>query len=203
MKPTETGPETVRRVLAGYEIGLKLRGLRLRRKIALVELGKHTGLSASMISQLENGRLQPTLPTLARIAMVFDVGLDYFFTTRRKRGVFEVVRARERMKFPDKAGAKHPGYYFENLAFSASDKSLQAYLAEFPQRGIGEVSPHAHPGAEFIHVIDGGIRIHYQDEDFPLQAGDSAYFDSSEVHSYRGSSRKAARAIVVTTPPRA
>jgi transcriptional regulator with XRE-family HTH domain len=53
----------------------------------LVELGKHTGLSAASLSKLERGKLFPTLPTRLRIAMVFGVGLDYFFTDERKRRV--------------------------------------------------------------------------------------------------------------------
>ncbi|HBY59965.1 MAG TPA: transcriptional regulator, partial [Solibacterales bacterium] len=95
----ETSEETVRRVLSSYELGRKLRQLRLRKKIALVDLGKHTGLSASMLSQLENGKLIPTLPTLARIAMVFDVGIDHFFSDRKKRSLFSIIRAGERMRF--------------------------------------------------------------------------------------------------------
>jgi len=75
----ESDPETIQRVLSSYELGRKLRQLRLRKKIALVDLGKHTGLSPSMLSQLENGKMIPTLPSLARIAMVFDVGLEHFF----------------------------------------------------------------------------------------------------------------------------
>src|SRR5262245_40793786 len=62
---TEDSQTNIRRVLSHYEIGRKLRTLRLKKKIALVDLGKHTGLSASMLSQLENGKLVPTLPTLA------------------------------------------------------------------------------------------------------------------------------------------
>ena len=59
--------------------------------MGLVELGKHTGLSAALLSKLERDKLYPTLPTLLRIAMVFSVGLDYFFTDERKRHVVSVV----------------------------------------------------------------------------------------------------------------
>src|SRR5579884_2613291 len=105
--------DAVRRVITAYEIGQKLRQLRLGKKIPLVDLGKHTGLSASMLSQLENGKLIPTLPTLARIAMVFDVGLDHFFSDKRSRRVFSIVRAEERLKFPDFPEHPVPGYFFE------------------------------------------------------------------------------------------
>ncbi len=74
-----------------YLIGEKLRPRRLRKSMGLVELGRHTGLSATLLSKLERGKLFPTLPTLLRIAMVFGVGLDYFFSDERKR---RIVRRR-------------------------------------------------------------------------------------------------------------
>lgn len=202
LKAAENSEATIRRVLSSYDLGNKLRQLRLKKKIALVDLGKHTGLSASMISQLENGKLVPTLPTLARIAMVFDVGLDYFFTDKRRKRLFSVVKAGERMRFPERSDSPLPGYFFECLAFSAQDKSLQAYLAEFPLRSASETSEHMHEGAEFFHVIEGAVAIRYQDEEYLMEQGDSVYFDSSAPHSYRGVGTETAKAIVITTPPR-
>ncbi|HYP15512.1 MAG TPA: helix-turn-helix transcriptional regulator, partial [Bryobacteraceae bacterium] len=124
----ESSEDTIRRVLSSYSIGAKIRHLRLRKKIALVDLGKHTGLSASMLSQLENGKLIPTLSTLARIAMVFDVGLDHFFGDRKRKRAFLVVRGEERIQFPDSPTNAKPDYFFECLAFSSHEKSMQAYL---------------------------------------------------------------------------
>ena len=155
-----------------------------------------------MISQLENNKLVPTLPTLARIAMVFDVGLDFFFTDKKLKRLFSVVRADERMRFPERSDSPTPGYFFECLAFSAQDKSLQAYVAEFPERKPDDVSEHMHEGAEFFHVIEGSVSIRYQDEDYLMGKGDSVYFDSSAPHSYRGVGTETARALVITTPPR-
>src|SRR3954451_9715022 len=120
----EKSEQTIRRVLGSYEIGHKLRQLRLKKKIALVDLGKHTGLSASMLSQLENGKLIPTLPTLARISTVFDVGLEFFFSEKRQKRTFAIVRAGERIRFPELSDSPVPGYYFEVLAYGATDKVL-------------------------------------------------------------------------------
>ncbi len=200
---TESSEQTIRRVLSSYDIGFKLRQLRLRKKIALVDLGKHTGLSASMLSQLENGKLIPTLPTLARIAMVFEVGLEHFFVDKRLRRTFAIVRADERLKFPERPDSPVPGYFFEVLAYGTIDKSMSAYIAEFPRRIAREVREHVHEGSEFLHVIDGALQIHYQAEDHVLRAGDSVYFDAAEAHSYCGQSESpVAKAIIITTPPR-
>jgi len=198
----EDSETTIRRVLSSYDIGAKLKQLRLRKKIALVDLGKHTGLSASMLSQLENGKMIPTLPTLARIAMVFDVSLDHFFGDKKRRKPFGIVRASERIQFPERPGMTKPSYFFECLAFSAADKGMQAFLAEFPKRGDNEATEHFHDGAEFVHILEGTLAIAYQGEEYLLRTGDSVYFDASEPHTYRGVSKIPARAIVITAPPR-
>lgn len=200
MSDFETGPDTINRLLGSYELGRKLKQLRLRKKIALTELGRHTGLSASMISQLENGKLVPTLPTLARLSMVFDVGMEYFFGSRRREGMFEIVRQEERMKFPNRPELEKPNFFFEVLAFKATNKPIEAYIAEFPQANEGEATAHLHPGAELIYVMEGTLGVQYQDEEHELHTGDCCYFDSSELHAYRGVSKTPARAFVVSAP---
>src|SRR2546421_11208260 len=104
--------ETISDGLGRYSIGEKLRTLRLRKSLGLVELGKHTGLSAALLSKLERGKLFPTLPTLLRIAMVFGVGLDFFFTDERKRHLVGGVGKEERGRFPERPGVTDvPGYF--------------------------------------------------------------------------------------------
>lgn len=196
-----SGSRAVERSIAAYTLGDKLRKLRLRKKISLVDLGKHTGLSPSMLSQLENGKLIPTLPTLTRIAMVFDVGLEHFFSDRSKQKLFAVVRASERMQFPERAGSPDPAYFFECLAFSAQEKAMQAYLATFGAREKCS-QEHFHDGSEFLYVIEGALGIFIHGEEHELGAGDSVYFDSSEPHGYRGLNEKNATAVVVTMAPR-
>ena len=74
--------KTLQDGLSDYRIGDKIRTLRLKKKMGLVELGKHTGLSPALLSKIERGRLFPTLPTLLRIALVFGVGLEFFIAAR-------------------------------------------------------------------------------------------------------------------------
>ena len=71
--------DTITTGLQKYAIGSKLRRLRLRKSMGLLELSRHTGLSPALLSKLERDVMHPTLPTLLRIAMVFSVGLEYFF----------------------------------------------------------------------------------------------------------------------------
>src|ERR1700760_5089456 len=101
---------TVSEGLGRYSIGEKLRTMRLRKSMGLVELGRHTGLSAALLSKLERGKLFPTLPTLLRIALVFSVGLEFFFREEKKNSV-ALIRRADRQRFPDKPATSDISYF--------------------------------------------------------------------------------------------
>ncbi len=184
--------------LARYDIGTKLRTLRLKKKMGLVELGRHTGLSPALLSKLERGRLFPTLPTLLRIALVFGVGLDHFFAVR-ERPALAVVRRADRIRLPDRAGARPLQYRFESLDFPVTERKLQAYYAEFEDVPPDRLRRHAHPGGEVIYVVRGTLIVTVGDEEHTLASGDSMYFDPVVPHGYRRRGRTPCAAVVVTT----
>jgi len=190
---------TLKDGLKSYAICPKVRAIRLKKKLGLVELGRHTGLSPAMLSKIERGQLFPTLPTLLRIAMVFSVGLDHFFTADRERPVIGIARHRERMRFPEKPGARDAAYEFESLDFPAVQRLLNSYFAEFFDVAPNHLRRHQHPGAEFIYVLSGSLTIHIADEAHELDARDSIYFDSSVPHAYQKSGGKTCSAVIVTT----
>jgi transcriptional regulator with XRE-family HTH domain len=192
--------DTISDGLARYSIGEKLRSMRLRKSMGLVELGKHTGLSAALLSKLERGKLFPTLPTLLRIAMVFGVGLDYFFADERKRRTVEVVRREERVRFPEKPGAHDVQYYFECLDYRVTERKLSASLADFQEIPLEKLKPHQHAGIEFLYVLKGSLTIKIGSEEFQLEAEDAIYFDSAVPHSYRRRGSKPCTGVLVTVP---
>jgi transcriptional regulator with XRE-family HTH domain len=190
---------TLREGLKAYAIGPKIRSIRLKKKMGLVELGRHTGLSPAMLSKIERGQLFPTLPTLLRIAMVFSVGLDYFIAADRDKPVLGVSRHQERLRFPEKAGGKDQAYEFESLDFPAVQRLLNSYYAEFFPVAPDRLKLHQHPGAEFIYVLSGTLAVHIGDEQYTLETRDSIYFDSTVPHAYRKAAGRACGALVVTT----
>ena len=191
---------TLKTGLNGYGIGAKVRALRLKKRMGLVELGQHTGLSPALLSKIERGRLFPTLPTLLRIALVFSVGLEYFFAGAREKPVIAVVRKSQRVRLPDKPGARQVTYTFESLDYPATERRFNSYYAEFVAAPPTEVQPHAHPGVEFIYALTGTLSVLVDGEEHALEAGDSMYFDSSRPHGYRRSGGRTCSAVVVTSP---
>lgn len=191
---------TLEEGLRDYQIGEKLRALRLKKKMGLVELGRHTRLSPALLSKIERSKLFPTLPTLLRIAMVFSVGLDYFFGPPRRRPVVAVVRSDDRKRFPERPDDRHPAYHFECLDYPATERALSSYFVEFEQVPEEKVRRHEHPGVEMIFVLEGALVLTFEDEDHRLGRGDSVYFESGRGHGYRREGRRKCTAIVVTVP---
>ena len=113
-----------------------------------VELGQYSGLSAALLSKIERGKMYPTLPTLLRIALVFGVGLDYFFSQDTRR--FAVVRRNERTRFPERPDARRVPFHFESLDFPVKERKLNSYLADFQPAIIDDIKLHRHRGVEFI-----------------------------------------------------
>jgi transcriptional regulator with XRE-family HTH domain len=194
---SQVDSETTARVIAEKHIGDRIRRLRLKKSMGLVELGRHTGLSASFLSQLETGRVVPTLRNLARIAMVFSKDLSYFFESD-PAAVFRIHRRKERVRLPQ-TGVEFPTYFFESLGYMVPDRQMDPYFAEFvPLTKEMEPKAHMHPGSEFLYLLEGELELRHGEQGCLLGAGDAVYFDSSTPHAYQCQGKKPASAIIVT-----
>ena len=197
VQKTQADSETAERFIEEKHIGERIRRLRLKKSMGLVELGRHTGLSASFLSQLETGRVVPTLRNLARVAMVFSKDLSYFFDSE-PAPVFRIHRKAERVRMPQ-TGVEPPTYYFESLGYLVADRHMDPYFAEFVPLDDGiEPKAHIHPGYEFLYVLQGELTLRHGALDSVLEAGDAVYFDAGTPHSYRCAGLRPAGAIIVT-----
>jgi transcriptional regulator with XRE-family HTH domain len=189
--------ESAEQFIAEKHIGERIKRLRLKKSMGLVELGRHTGLSASFLSQLETGRVVPTLRNLARIAMVFSKDLTYFFETE-PQSLFRIHRRHERVRLPQ-TGVDDPTYFFESLGYMVPDRLMDPYFAEFiPVKKGQEIRPHVHAGYEFLYMLQGELEIRHGDQLSQMEAGDAVYFDASTPHAYLCAGKSSAIALIVT-----
>ena len=202
--PMQVDSETAELFIAEKHIGERIKRLRLKKSMGLVELGRHTGLSASFLSQLETGRVVPTLRNLARIAMVFSKDLSYFFESE-PQSLFRVHRRKERVRLPQ-TGVDDPTYFFESLGYMVPDRVMDPYFAEFiPIKKNQDIRPHVHAGYEFLYMLQGELEIRHGDQVSQVDAGDAVYFDASTPHAYLCAGKSPAVALIVTMhqPPTA
>ena len=174
-------------------IGQKIRRLRLKRSMGLAELGKEVGLSASFLSQLENGRVIPTLRNLSRIALVFKKELSYFFRDENDK-VFRVSRGKDRIRLV-------VGEFLlsDSMSVLVPDRHIVPCIADFlPGIEGAAFHPQIFPGLELVYVIDGSLTLSTEGKTELLQSEDSAWIDGSTSRQYRCHEDKPARALIVT-----
>jgi transcriptional regulator with XRE-family HTH domain len=197
-RKTQVDGEAAETFIAEKRIGERIKHLRAKKSMGLVELGRHTGLSASFLSQLETGRVVPTLRNLARIAMVFSKDLSYFFDPEPKT-IFRVHRRNERVRLPQTGAADDPAYYFESLGYQVPDRQLDPYYAEFlPEKEGRVLRAHRHAGCEFLYLLSGSLDVRHGDTVHHIGIGDAIYFDAETSHSYVCTGKTPAAAVIVT-----
>jgi transcriptional regulator with XRE-family HTH domain len=180
-------------------IGDRIKFLRQRKQMGLVELGRHTGLSASFLSQLETGRVVPTLRNLARIAMVFSKDMSYFFEPERPE-LFRIQRANDRLRLPQ-TGVSEPGYYFESLGQVPAEQAVMSYVAEFlPPEEARPPKSHRHSGNEFLYMLSGSLKLEHDQQTDVVSEGDAVFFNAEAVHSYERAGEEQCSALILTMP---
>ena len=197
--------DDVEEAIEDKRIGERIKYLRQRKQMGLVELGRHTGLSASFLSQLETGRVVPTLRNLARIAMVFSKDMSFFFEPEKPE-LFRIIRAEDRHRQPQ-TGADDPGYFFESLGhvpgFSqgVSGKRISPYIAEFlPATETRQPRSHRHAGMELLYVLEGCLKLTHDGKEDRFEEGDALYFDAGITHSYECADDGPCKALILTMP---
>jgi transcriptional regulator with XRE-family HTH domain len=182
-----------------YRIGEKLRSVRERRSLTLREVAGRAGVSESLVSQVERGRVTPALETLLSLCEALDVDPAFLFSGLGKRKAVRIVHAAERSRF------EQDGVRYERLsqAESADGRyALEAFLLELPQGCERGSRDYGHPGQELGLVMEGEGVLVVGGEDHPLTAGDSLAFAAHTPHVLRNTGSGMLRAFWVVTPPK-
>ena len=178
-------------------IGERIRSMRLRRSMGLVELGKLSGLSASFLSQLETGRVVPTIRNLARIALVFEKDLSCFFTLEKKV-TFRRLSKSDRIPITRKQ-KQNSRFVSQSLSALIPDRHMVPCLAEFHPNGEEcEFTPKTFRGTEFVYILEGDLEITLPNERHWLGTGDVVWIDANTTRQYLCRGASTARALIVT-----
>ncbi len=192
-------PASAENLLAAAHLGERIKKLRLKRSMGLVELGRKTGLSASFLSQLETGRVVPTLRNLARIALVFEKDLSYFFDSNdpNAQRIFRVQRKKDRVRLP--VGGPKPDYIAESFGILVPEGGLRPCMAEFlPGDDRGSFHPKQYPGVEMVYVLSGKLSVTRRGETHTLEPRDVLYVSGESQRSYRAIGNKSAQALIIS-----
>jgi transcriptional regulator with XRE-family HTH domain len=161
-------------------IGVQVRQLRKRREVTAADLAHRAGLSAGMLSKIENGTVTASLESLESLARALNVPLTSFFAAYEDRSDCSYVQAGKGVTI-ERRGSK-ARHQYQLIGHSISgDLVVEPYLISLNR----EAEPYPifqHTGVEFIYMLTGAVLYRHADKTYPLRPGDALMFDSSAPH---------------------
>jgi XRE family transcriptional regulator, regulator of sulfur utilization len=162
-------------------VATNLKRIREDRKLSLDNVAQMTGVSKSMLGQIERGESNPTVTTVWKIAN----GLKTSFTElmRTSQGDAVIVK-RDSMEHLVEDNGKYrlyPYFPYEN------EREFEMYGVEIEKGGYLSADAHGEGTEEFITVFDGELTLRVGNEEFTVSQGDSIRFKADRPHSYHNS----------------
>ncbi len=181
-------------------IGREVRTFRKQLDMTVMELAKAAGLSAGMLSKIENGGISPSLATLQALSRALHVPVTAFFRRFEEERDATFMRAGEGLKI-ERRGTR-AGHQYELLGHSTGKRIVvEPYLITLTEES--EVFPlFQHSGVEFIYMLEGEVGYRHSDRTYILRPGDSLYFDADAPHGPEELRELPIRFISVITYPR-
>lgn len=174
----------------------RVKKLRKANKLTLKEVADATNLSQGYLSQIETGKVEPSISVLRRLASYYKVLLVYFFDTDPVDNI--VVRKNERKKI----GRKGSPLIYELLQNNLNNKKMEAVIMKLaPYYKDPDGFFMSHPGEECIVVLNGTLEFFYDNNTYMLNEGDSVYYDCSKPFRLANPTNTDTEIIGFCTPP--
>lgn len=172
-----------------------LRKLRKERNLSLDAVAQASGVSKSMLGQIERGTSNPTIQTVWKIANGLHVSLSTLMNLSETEP--SIVSLRE---IPPIVGDGGRFRVFPVFPFHA-DSRFEILAVELDAEARSDSEAHAPGTVEFILVVEGSVSVRIGAEEHSLSAGDSMKYRADRPHAYRNSGLgKAAFRMVMFYP---
>jgi len=160
-------------------IGSNIRERRLHLNLTLRSLAKKINLSASFLSQVESGKVVPSLSSLKKVSEALNTTIGILVGEEKDTIEDPIVRVQKRKSIED----ANNGMAVEFLTFSHPDKLMEPMVFKMSKRA-GSDTLYQHFGQEFVLVLKGRIELVLGGNRCALFEGDSIYFNSSVPHAF-------------------
>jgi transcriptional regulator with XRE-family HTH domain len=157
--------------MSPVNVGERIRQLRLGLGLSVRSLAVQTGFSPSLISQVENGLVMPSIGSLERIAMALGVSLGKFFA-ESEVSALGLVRAHARQKL----SSTWSPVSIEALAPLDGSGQIEPIMLTMAPGGRSGKYPAARGGEKFALIVEGEVTLTLGDAVHVLRQGDAITF---------------------------
>jgi transcriptional regulator with XRE-family HTH domain len=175
LAPVEDSPRSLE-----IAIGAQVRRLRKSLDLTVAELGNAAGISAGMMSKIENGTISPSLATLKALATSLNVTITELFSETEEHRGSSFVKAGQGTRI-ERRGTK-AGHLYDLLGKSIKgDVIVEPYLITLKEDAV-PYTQFRHAGVELIYMLSGKVRYRHGSESYLMEPGDTLCFDAAALH---------------------
>jgi len=161
-------------------IGREVKRHREKMGLTISELASASGMSAGMLSKIENGATSPSLSTLQALSHALQMPFTSLFKGYEEFRDATFVKAGQGLTI-ERRGTR-AGHQYQLLGHSPHGPVMvEPYLITLTRET--DVFPtFQHAGAEFIYMIEGNVVYRHGDKTYDMHPGDALFFDAEAPH---------------------
>ncbi|MBX9996448.1 XRE family transcriptional regulator [Priestia megaterium] len=176
-------------------IAKNLKNFRESKKLSLEKVAELTGVSKTMIGQIERGESSPTITTIWKIAN----GLKISFTSliNNPQPDTKVISKTDIQILSEDNGKYqvYPYFPFED------DRRFEVYSVEIEEGGSLDADSHREGTEEFITVFEGELTISVNSNEYTIKSGNAIRFKADRAHSYYNRGKTLAKLSMIIYYP--
>ena len=166
-----------------HNVAVNLKQIRLSKGMSLGEVAEQTGVSKSMLAQIEKGTANPSLGVLGKITSGLRIEFQTLIDPPRED--FCLVSPKE--IFPTK---ELEGQYKVWTCFPYEDShSVEVYRIDIEPGGVYMSGSHGEKTREYISVLQGEVTVEAEGVSHLVTAEDVLRFETDQIHTYRNNGK--------------
>lgn len=160
-------------------IASNIKQIRKERKMSLDNLAEATGVSKSMLGQIERGESSPTVATLWKIAV--GLGISFTYLVENRRQSVEMVKNQDLQPLlnEDNTMRIYPVFPY------SEQQGFEILVIELEQGAVSPSLPHQTGTEEFVSVFEGALALELDGDDYFIEKNTSIRYLADRPHCYK------------------
>lgn len=176
-------------------LGPRLHAIRKARGLTLDELSERSGISKSMLSQIERGQANPTFGTLWNITQ--SLGLELAELVNGAGGRRAATIERLAADLTPTIRSKDGTCVLRILSPAGTAGAMEWYELILEPGGVLDSEPHGQGAMEHLSCLSGRLKLRAGEAEQELQPGDTARYRGDQPHAIHNPGKQPARALLV------
>lgn len=174
-------------------LGTRLKSLRQQRKLTLDQLSRIADVSKAMLSRTEQGKVNPTVVVMLRIAQALQISISDLLEMPEKQAILRKIPSDEKSY----TFRSDPLCNIRTLSPLDLEKSIEFYRITLEPTGKLDSEPHFPGTEEILYLAKGRLEITSGDQTIKVNKGDSVHYRTDAHHSIRNVGKSQADAYMI------